>query len=95
MCVCSVEEREAYLDALARAQYAGVVTFPGAFDGIAADLAAAVRLRMERGVEEPLAILLCVNTVDPAEFFYNRISEYLDESARAYLTGMWDWWKPW
>lgn len=83
--LCSVEEREAYLDALARAQYAGVVTFPGAFDGITADLAAAVRLRMERGVEEPLAILLCVNTVDPAEFFYNRISEYLDESARAYF----------
>ena len=65
--ICSKTEQQAYLEALAATPYAAVVTFPGAFDDIAEDLTKAIRLRYERKVTEPLAILMCVNTVGPAK----------------------------
>lgn len=64
---CTQTQYEQCLEALAETNYATVHVYPGACESIGHMLGDAIRLRRERGNEQPLDILTCVNFQAPAE----------------------------
>lgn len=79
-----VHERDAYLDALASASYIATAVFPESFKDVASALADMVRVRMERGIDAPVAVILGGNFVGLRAYFQNAIDGALSNAERAF-----------
>ena len=79
-----VHDRDAYLDALARASYIATAVFPESFEDVASVLADMVRVRMERGIDAPVAVILGGNFVGLRAYFQKAIEGALSDAERAF-----------
>ena len=75
----------AVAEALAGARLAATAVGVRALPHIAPLLAEGVRLRAERGVREPLNVIVCENLKDAARHVRGLLAERLDPAGRAYL----------
>jgi len=80
-----VADTDAVADALAEASIAATAVGARALPHIAPTLAKGIARRQERGVEEPLNIIVCENLKDAAAILRGLVIEHLDEAQQAYL----------
>ena len=78
-------DTDAVADALAEASIAATAVGARALSHIAPALAAGVVRRQERGLAEPLNIIVCENLKGAAAILHGMVAEHLSASQRAYL----------
>lgn len=83
--VNTVTDHEAYIRAMAEAEFVMTALFPEAFDQAARDMAEAVMLRVKTGLTRPAAFMLGANYVGLYDYYLPRILAALDEAGRAHF----------
>ena len=77
----------AVAEALAAASLGATAVGARALPHVAPAVAAGIRLRAERGVEEPLNLIICENLKGAAAIFRGMVFEHLDDAGRRYAAG--------
>lgn len=78
----TAKDHDAYIAAVANADYVMTALFPEAFDQVAGELAEAVEHRVAHGITSPAAFMLGANFVGLREYYYPRITKALDAAGR-------------
>jgi len=74
------QDRERYINALSESTYIATALFPEAFDSAIDDIVSAIKLRIKKGINKPLTILLGANYVGLFEYFQPKIIKHFENS---------------
>lgn len=81
----TVDDHDAYIDAIADADFVMTALFPEAFDQVAKDMAEGIMRRVVRGITSPAAFMLGANYVGLYDYYRPRILAALDEAGKAHF----------